>query len=68
MYNPDEKSHCAAFHLGLYCFSKHPFRGFQYTKSYKQNNEGIANNFYQGLNEIGFLLIYCPIEKSIIQY
>ena len=25
--------HYAAFHLGLHCLPKHPFRGFQYTKA-----------------------------------
>ena len=27
-----EMQHNAAFHLGLHCLSKCPFRGFQYTK------------------------------------
>ena len=26
--DPDEMLHSAAFHLGLLCFSKNPFRGF----------------------------------------
>ena len=26
--------HYAAFHLGLHCLPKYPFRGFQYTKGY----------------------------------
>ena len=30
--NPDKMQHYAAFHLGIYCLSKYPFRGFQYTK------------------------------------
>ena len=30
--DPDEMQHYAAFHLGLHCLSKYPFRGFQYTK------------------------------------
>ena len=29
---PDEMQHYAAFHLGLHCMPKYPFRGFQYTK------------------------------------
>ena len=29
---PDEMQHYAAFHLGLHCLPKYPFRGFQYTK------------------------------------
>ena len=27
----DEMQHHAAFHLGLHCLSKYPFKGFQYT-------------------------------------
>ena len=27
--NPDEMPHHAAFHLGLHCLLKYPFRGFQ---------------------------------------
>ena len=27
--DPDEMLHCAAFHQGLHCLSKHPFRSFQ---------------------------------------
>ena len=30
--DPDEMQHLAAFHLGLHCLPKYPFRGFQYTK------------------------------------
>ena len=30
--DPDEMQHCAAFHLGLHCLPKYPFRGLQYTK------------------------------------
>ena len=30
--DPDEMPHYAAFHLGLHCLSKYPFRGFKYTK------------------------------------
>ena len=30
--DPDEMQHYAAFHLGLHCLSKYPFRGFQDTK------------------------------------
>ena len=30
--DPDEMLHDAAFHLGLPCLQKYPFRGFQYTK------------------------------------
>ena len=30
--SPDEMQHYAAFHLGLHCLLKYPFRGFQYTK------------------------------------
>ena len=30
--DPDEMKHDAAFHLGLHCFSKYLFRGFQFTK------------------------------------
>ena len=26
--DPDEMQHDAAFHLGLYCLQKYPFRGF----------------------------------------
>ena len=29
---PDEMQHDAAFHLGLHCLPKYPFRGFQYTR------------------------------------
>ena len=29
---PDEMPRFAAFHLGLHCLPKYPFRGFQYTK------------------------------------
>ena len=29
--DPDEMQHYAAFHLGLHCLTKYPFRGFQYT-------------------------------------
>ena len=28
--DPDEMQHHAAFHLGLYCLPKYPFRGLQY--------------------------------------
>ena len=27
--DPDEMQHNAAFHLGLHCLTKYPFRGFQ---------------------------------------
>ena len=27
--DPDEMPRLAAFHLGLHCFSKYPFRSFQ---------------------------------------
>ena len=27
--DPDEMPHCVAFHLGLHCLPKYPFRGFQ---------------------------------------
>ena len=30
--DPYEMQHHAAFHLGLHCLSKYPFRGFQHTK------------------------------------
>ena len=30
---PDEMPHHAAFHQGLHCLLKSPFRGFQNTKS-----------------------------------
>ena len=30
--DPDEMPHYAAFHLGLHCLPKYPFRGFLYTK------------------------------------
>ena len=30
--DPDEMQHTAAFHLGLHCLSKYPFRGFQHTR------------------------------------
>ena len=29
--DPDEILHIAAFHLGLHCLPKYPFRGFQFT-------------------------------------
>ena len=29
--DPDEMQHYAAFHLGLHCLPKYPFRGFEYT-------------------------------------
>ena len=29
--DPGEMQHYAAFHLGLHCLPKYPFRGFQYT-------------------------------------
>ena len=29
--DPDEMQQYAAFHLGLHCLQKYPFRGFQYT-------------------------------------
>ena len=29
---PDEIPHYVAFHMGLHCLPKYPFRGFQYTK------------------------------------
>ena len=32
--DPDEMPHYGAFHLGLHCLLKNPFRGFQYTKGY----------------------------------
>ena len=30
--DPYEMQHYAAFHLGLHCLTKYPFRGFPYTK------------------------------------
>ena len=30
--DPDEMPHKAAFHLGLHCFPKYPFRGFRSKK------------------------------------
>ena len=30
--DPDEMQRYAAFHLGLHCLLKYPFRGFQYRK------------------------------------
>ena len=30
--DPDEMQHYSAFHLGLHCLHKYPFRGFQHTK------------------------------------
>ena len=30
--DPDEMQHYAAFHLGIHCLAKYPFRDFQYTK------------------------------------
>ena len=30
--DPDEMPHYAAFHLGLQCLPKYPFRGFRYAK------------------------------------
>ena len=30
--DPDEMQHYAAFHLGLHCLQKHPFRGFKNTR------------------------------------
>ena len=30
--DPDEMQHYAAFHLGLHCLSKYPFRGFWNSK------------------------------------
>ena len=30
--DPDEMQHDAAFHLGLHCFTKYPFRGVSNTK------------------------------------
>ena len=30
--DPDEMQHYAAFHLGLHCLPKDPFRDFRYTK------------------------------------
>ena len=35
--DPDEMQHYAAFHLGLRCLSKFPFRGFQFTKGWPGN-------------------------------
>ena len=34
--DPDEMQHYAAFHLGLHCLPKYPFRGFQYTRGYPE--------------------------------
>ena len=33
--DPDEMPHYVAFHLGLQCSSKYPFRGFWYTQRVK---------------------------------
>ena len=30
--DPDEMLHYAAFHLGLHCLQKYPYRGFQSSK------------------------------------
>ena len=30
--DPDEMLHYAAFHLGLHCLPKYPYRGFWYTR------------------------------------
>ena len=32
--DPDEMPHYVAFHLGLHCLPKHPFRGFRHRKGY----------------------------------
>ena len=32
--DPDEMPQYAAFHLGLHCLLKYPFRGFPFTKGY----------------------------------
>ena len=31
---PDERLHYAAFHLGLHCLPKYPFRGFWFSNGY----------------------------------
>ena len=33
------KKHDVAFHLGIHCLSKYPFRGFQFTKGWPGNTE-----------------------------
>ena len=33
--NLDEMPHYAAFHLGLYCLSKYPLKGFWYSRGIK---------------------------------
>ena len=38
---PDEMTHFVAFHLGLHCLPKNPFRGFEHTKLKKCLKEGI---------------------------
>ena len=68
--DPDEMLHCAAFHLGLHCFPKYPFRGFQYTKGVPNLQTVMLENceeptemlqipaFYQG--------IHCSLKTKTI--
>ena len=49
--DPDEMPHFVAFHLGLHCLQKYPFRGFQSAKGYVKVNWGhnwIQNREYKG--------------------
>ena len=44
----DEMAHYAAFHLGLHCLSKYPFRGFQNTKGGRY----ISNIYFLYFNNV----------------
>ena len=43
--DPNEMPHFAAFHLGLQCWSKCPFRSFQYSKG--KMIHGLKLNIFQ---------------------
>ena len=59
--DPDEMLHFVAFHLGVHCLQKYPFRGFQYTKG-----SGSMSLYYlwRGMKKVKFYtgpgLSKCP--------
>ena len=54
--DPDEMTHCVAFHLGLSCSIKYPIRGFWYTKGTCE---------YKGLTSLIFGYKSCHVLQRI---
>ena len=48
--DPDEMPHYAAFHLGLHCLPKYPFRGFKCTKGQLINRKILITPISRGMS------------------